>query len=215
MAALFPVFAVPMASAVLPISDQVNAEIRDLLLTSADARNANKRASMEIDPLLYESEFNLFSWPNEPIVRLRDACWRFLGDFLTDINGFSVEELSKIEIQSHTWFHITQSGGRFGLHNHPMASWSGVYCVDDGQPDPAVPNNGVLRIHHPMPMSNMYLDAGNYRIKPPFAMQPFDLNLRAKDIVLFPSWLMHEVTPFFGARKRITIAFNCWFKARA
>jgi hypothetical protein len=29
--------------------------------------------------------------------------------------------------------------------------------------------------------------------------------------VLFPSWLQHEVMPFYGSDERITIAFNCWF----
>ena len=30
-------------------------------------------------------------------------------------------------------------------------------------------------------------------------------------IVVFPSYLFHEVTPFYGKDTRITVATNCWF----
>jgi hypothetical protein len=28
-------------------------------------------------------------------------------------------------------------------------------------------------------------------------------------LALFPSWLLHHVTPFVGEGERITVAFNC------
>ena len=30
-------------------------------------------------------------------------------------------------------------------------------------------------------------------------------------LVLFPSWVLHDVKPFEGEGERITVAFNCWF----
>jgi predicted 2-oxoglutarate/Fe(II)-dependent dioxygenase YbiX len=30
-------------------------------------------------------------------------------------------------------------------------------------------------------------------------------------VVVFPSYLFHEVTPFYGRDLRITVATNCWF----
>ncbi len=30
-------------------------------------------------------------------------------------------------------------------------------------------------------------------------------------LVMFPSWVLHDVKPFEGEGERITIAFNCWF----
>ena len=33
-------------------------------------------------------------------------------------------------------------------------------------------------------------------------------------LVLFPSWILHDVKPFEGEGERITVAFNCWFKLK-
>jgi predicted 2-oxoglutarate/Fe(II)-dependent dioxygenase YbiX len=35
--------------------------------------------------------------------------------------------------------------------------------------------------------------------------------LAAGELVIFPSWVLHDVKPFEGDGERITIAFNCWF----
>jgi uncharacterized protein (TIGR02466 family) len=214
MPTLFPVFAVPLASTQLNVEAGFNETLRALLLSRETQHYRNPNSSMEIGPALFESEFDVFSWPDAAIQKLRNLCWAFLGSVISEANEFSGQELNALEIKSHTWFHVTRNSGRFGLHNHPMASWSGVYCVDDGTPDQTIPVNGVLRIHNPMAAMNMFLDSANCRLQPPFAPRSLDLSLRPGDLVLFPSWLMHEVLPFFGARERITIAFNCWFARR-
>jgi len=33
-------------------------------------------------------------------------------------------------------------------------------------------------------------------------------------LVLFPSYVLHDVKPFEGEGERITVAFNCWFKLK-
>ena len=35
--------------------------------------------------------------------------------------------------------------------------------------------------------------------------------MEAGQLVLFPSWVLHDVKPFEGEGERITVAFNCWF----
>jgi predicted 2-oxoglutarate/Fe(II)-dependent dioxygenase YbiX len=57
----------------------------------------------------------------------------------------------------------------------------------------------------------MHLDAGNARFKLPYAHQVANVSLEAGQLVIFPSWVMHDVKPFEGEGERITIAFNCWF----
>jgi uncharacterized protein (TIGR02466 family) len=215
MTSIFPVFAVPMASTQLSADAVFNAALRDLFLAHERPDYKNPSPSMEIGPALFESDFDLFSWTHDPVVKLRNLCWAYLGQVLREMNQFTAEELNAIEIKSHTWFHITRNSGRFGLHNHPMASWSGVYCVDDGAPDLTLAHNGVLRIHNPMAAMNMFLDSGNFRLQPPYAPRSLDLSLRPGDVVIFPSWLMHEVLPFHGERARITVAFNCWFGSKS
>ena len=60
-----PAFAVPFVEAQLPQSEALNAELHALFLArEAEGRVRNPATSMRINPGLFESEFNLFSWPD-------------------------------------------------------------------------------------------------------------------------------------------------------
>ena len=61
--------------------------------------------------------------------------------------------------------------------------------------------------------ASMYLDPGNAKLVHPFAFQLINLRLSAGHLVLFPSFLQHEVAPYAGTRERITVAFNVAFRA--
>jgi predicted 2-oxoglutarate/Fe(II)-dependent dioxygenase YbiX len=37
------------------------------------------------------------------------------------------------------------------------------------------------------------------------------VRLAAGEIVVFPSYVIHEVSAFYGRDVRITVATNCWF----
>ena len=134
-----------------------------------------------------------------------------LGKAIQQTNGYSPDELRRLEIFSHTWFHVTRQGGFTILHTHPMASWSGVYCVSPGDAVPDKPESGVLRFHNPHGYSNTFMDPGNAHFKPPYHHGSWSFALEAGQLVLFPSWLQHEVLPYYGQSPRITVAFNCWF----
>ena len=56
-----------------------------------------------------------------------------------------------------------------------------------------------------------YLDAANRRLRTPFALKPREMRLEEGQVVVFPSYVFHEVTPFYGRDTRITVATNCWF----
>ena len=60
-------------------------------------------------------------------------------------------------------------------------------------------------------MHNGYLDGANRQVRAPYAVKPLELRLEAGQLVIFPSYLFHEVTPFYGRDTRITVATNCWF----
>jgi predicted 2-oxoglutarate/Fe(II)-dependent dioxygenase YbiX len=60
-------------------------------------------------------------------------------------------------------------------------------------------------------MSGMYLDAGVARMPLPYGYQVASVALEPGQLVIFPSWVLHDVKPFEGQGERVTIAFNCWF----
>lgn len=210
---LFPNFAVPMAQDVHPDAGPLNAELKTLLLgrEAEGARYANPNPSLKQQPGVFESDFTLFSWPEPCIQRLRQFCWSVLGTTIQQLNGYSPREMARLQIFSHTWFHVTRHGGFTILHTHPMASWSGVYCVDPGETPADRPESGVLRFHNPHHYGNYFLDPGNLRLQAPYGHGTWNVRFQPGQLILFPSWLQHEVLPFYGRDERITVAFNCWF----
>lgn len=208
-------FAVPFAQARYPEPAVINAELKALLLArAADPAYANPHPSLKQQAGVFESEFNLFAWPEACVQRLKAYCWTELGRVIQAVNGYSAEEMARLQIFSHTWFHVTRRDGFVIAHTHPMASWSGVYCVDPGTTPADRPESGVLRFHNPHYYSNMFLDPGNARLRAPYHHGCWCVKLQAGQLVLFPSWVSHEVLPFYGDDERITIAFNCWFAMR-
>lgn len=205
-------FAVPLGQARYTDHERLNIELKSLLLQrEADPRFANPSPSLQQQPGVFESEFNLFSWPEPCIQQLRQFCWAELGRMIQIVNGYAPEQMQRLKIHSHTWFHVTRRGGFVIAHTHPMASWSGVYCVDPGEQPADRPDSGVLRFHNPHHYSNTFLDAGNARMRPPFHHGTWNMRFQPGQLVLFPSWLSHDVMPFYGNDERITVAFNCWF----
>ena len=210
---IIPAFAVPFAEVDLPDCEALNAELAALFLAreGEGERYANPHPSMQITRQMFESAFEVFSWPEACVQNLREFCWAALSRAIAQLNGYKAEEMARLRIYSHTWFHVTRRGGFFGLHNHPMASWSGVYCVSAGQDDGTHRESGKLHFSNPNQLANMFVDAGNSHVRPPYNMTGRSYRLRPGQLVLFPSWVNHEVLPFFGEGERITVAFNCWF----
>ena len=211
-----PGFATPFAVRQLPDCDEVNAELKALFLAREQEgdRYQEPHPTVTLKVRVFESEFGVFKWPEPCVQRLKQFCIDSLAGVLMRVNGATREDLPHLQLFNHTWFHITRPGGYMGSHNHPMASWSGVYCVDAGTADPDNPDSGVLRFHDPRQSTNMYMDAGNNHWTDPFSPGLRHYRLAPGQLVIFPSFLMHEVAPFTGTGTRITVAFNAWVKDR-
>ncbi len=211
---IHPAFAVPFGECFHPEPAALNAALRELIL-QLEAQGAGYRNP---DPVvhqpqgLFESRFEFFGREEHCVQLLRAWVWPALAEFIRNVNPEMAEHPGSVQMASQTWFHVTRSGGYFGYHNHPMASWSGVYCVADGEPSPGVSNNGCLVFPHPLSAANSYIDAANSALRWPFTQGNFALALKPGQLVLFPSWLGHYVTSFEGSAQRITIAFNAWFR---
>ena len=121
--------------------------------------------------------------------------------------------MDALEMSADAWFHVMRKGSSFGQHNHPMASWSGIYCVDTGYPAGQEPESGEVHFSHPNQTAGMFTDLGVANIRTPWSLKSRRQRLLPGELVIFPSWLVHQVTPYTGDGERITVAFNAWFKA--
>lgn len=207
-----PAFSVPFVLADHPGPGDLNQQLRELFLAreAAGERYANPQPLVQRNSSLFESNFHLFDWPDAPVALLRDFCFAQLYRAIRELNGYTLDELKRLHIAAESWFHVTRKGGYFALHNHPMASWSGVYCVAPGD-DSADADSGLLSFVSPMAANNMYLDMAIARFGHPYSYGPRQFRLKAGQLILFPSWVLHEVRPYSGAGERITVAFNARF----
>ncbi len=204
-------FAVALAELQLNPCEALNAELEALFLARETAEYRNPMPSHIPQEEMFESRFNLFRWLEPCVQQLRSFVLEGVAQTVLRATDLTLQDLGRLKFHNHTWFHVTRQAGSFVAHNHPMASWSAVYCVRAGQAAPGQPHSGVLRLADPRSGAGAYRDPANQRLHPPFALRPVELRLVPGQLVVFPSYLFHDVSPFYGTDTRITVATNCWF----
>lgn len=206
-------FAAPLIFAQLAQPDELNGELISLFerCEAEGDKYANPEPFVHRNDTLFESNFTLFDWPQECVQKLRHFCLSNLYRTIGEMNGYDASMLKRLQIATESWFHITYKGGFFGAHNHPMHSWSGVYCVKHDGDNPES-SSGQLTFINPFATSTMFIDLASAKMRRPFNRGMQRLRLVPGQLVLFPSWMLHEVLPYEGDTKRITVAFNARFK---
>lgn len=206
-------FAAPLVVSKLEDCAALNAELRELFL-KREAEGDKYRNTTPFtyrNEALFESNFRLFDWPHDCIRKLRDFCWGALYRAIGDLNGYDLDFLRRLHIRNEAWFHITRRGGLFGAHNHPLHSWSGVYCVCHDGDDPES-DSGKLTFINPFATNTMFIDMSTMKLQRPFSAAHHMVRLQPGQLVMFPSWMLHEVMPYDGDDVRITVAFNARFR---
>jgi uncharacterized protein (TIGR02466 family) len=103
------------------------------------------------------------------------------------------------------WVNIMGRGAVHGLHLHPLSTISGTYYVA------TPPRSAGLKLEDPR--LERYMAAPPRLARARRARRPWVLlAARTGGVVLFESWLRHEVPPHGGAAERVSISFNySWF----
>lgn len=205
-------FATPMVRVRIPDADKLNAELAPLFLArerEGDTYRHHRHIATQVGAV-FESRFDLFEWPDPPVQRLAEAIHDVLYHVVARCNTYTAEEMQHLAFYYDSWFHVTRNGGYQSIHYHPGASWSGIYAVHPGEAVPERPESGQVKFYDPRGAAFMHVDPGNARLEPRFTASPVYLSHEAGHLVIFPSWLMHEVLPYLGARERIVVAFNAW-----
>ncbi|MEN1727517.1 MAG: TIGR02466 family protein [Pseudomonadota bacterium] len=206
-------FAIPLVIAHHPDPGGLNNDLRALFAERAAHGDqfSNPEPRVKRNKTLFESRFDLFDWPETCVQKLKEFCFAQLYRTIAELNGYDRSMLSKMHYGCESWFHLTRQGGYFAAHNHPLHSWSGVYCVRHDGDDPET-DSGKLTFINPNYHGTMYVDVATARLKRPFGGAPIMMRLQPGQLVLFPSWLLHEVMPYDGDTERITVAFNVRFR---
>ena len=210
---IIPAFAVPICHTRLATCDRLNRELGQLFLERETQEYRNPAPSHSPQAEMFESRTDLFTWPEPCIQELRKFMLESVFRVAMAASQTAPGDFSRLHLNNHTWFHITRDTGYFVSHNHALASWSAVYCVKDGIDPAGTSRGGLLRLFDTRTGADAFLDPANQRLRQPFVVGNLDLQLQAGQLIVFPSYLFHEVTPYYGPDTRITVATNCWFTA--
>lgn len=103
------------------------------------------------------------------------------------------------------WVNIMPQGVVHGLHLHPLSTISGTYYVQTPKGSPG------LKFEDPR--LDRFMAAPPRRPDAPASARPWIiLPAEAGNVVLFESWLRHEVPPNPTKQQRISVSFNySWF----
>ena len=208
---LKPMFAVPFGEVRLASCERLNRELEMLFLARENDEHRNPTPSHIPQQETFESRFNLFMWPEACVQELRGFMLDAVAHMVLQTTTLRPEDFGSLKFHNHTWFHVSRYAGSFIAHNHPLASWSAVYCVRAGEAAPDHPDSGVLRFLDTRQGADAYIDPAIAPLHREYALRPLEFRLTAGQLIMFPSYVFHEVAPFYGRDTRITVATNCWF----
>ena len=103
------------------------------------------------------------------------------------------------------WVNVMPQGVVHSLHLHPLSTISGTYYVRKP--------SGASGLKFEDPRLDRYMAAPPRRADAPEALRPWHtVAAKVGQVVLFESWLRHEVPPNPSKAPRISISFNfSWF----
>lgn len=208
-ATINPLYAVPMMHCQIPGYERLNRELAALLLQlESEGDRHRDREFRDTQVGIFESNFFLHERPEACIATLFSYIREAMRALIRGLNAYNDEQMSNLELGMHSWFHVTRNGGYQGAHRHPNASWSAIYCVDNG--DGTDPKSGAVRFHDPKSDSLMYMDAAMANLQMPYRLGNWELVHKPGQMLVFPSYLLHEIFSYTGQRPRIVIALNAW-----
>lgn len=105
------------------------------------------------------------------------------------------------------WANVLGAGHYNGPHNHPNATWSGVYYLT-GIPGKPSALGGKIEFFDPRPAAGAVV-AAETMLQRRCLFTP-----RPGCMLVFPAWLQHMVHPHTGEGERLSIAFNVTVAAR-
>ena len=197
-----PAFSTPILLVDVPDAAAMNTALTDALL----AREKEKSSTSHSTLGGWQSTWDVDSWAGAGATRLLTIGSAIANRATVDRDGKSVS----IDWRWNMWANINRHGHGNELHSHPGSFWSGVYYVDDGGAfdDPSL--GGELEFLDPRaPGAAMYAPHLAFALPGGLSVGTKETVLpKAGRLVMFPAWLLHQVRPYRGTARRISIAFN-------
>ncbi len=199
VSALFPT---PVAAVTLPDAAQHNAALKSLILERRRAGPAIEASNLGG----WQSDWDMTTWGGPHTQAVLEAAKAVADKLTVRRDGHPAQTAWRC----NCWANVNAPGDSNEFHCHPGAFWSGTYYVDDGGTAGRPDLGGAFEMMDPRgPGPALYAPHLAYAM--PQGLSPGSsetLQPVSGLMLLFPSWLLHQVRPYKGNALRISIAFN-------
>jgi uncharacterized protein (TIGR02466 family) len=201
-------FATPVAAVEIPNAHSLNTELEHKILQRRE-QNPTVQASNAGG---WHSDRDILTWGGKPIETIIDIAKGVASQLTADRAGAPMHPAWTVQ----AWANVNGPGDGNICHYHPGSFWSGTYYVNDGgcATDPTL--GGEFEMLDPRgPAPGMYAPALKFAGEDGASAGSAE-TIRPKPglLMLFPSWLYHQVRPYRGNALRISIAFNLGIATR-
>jgi uncharacterized protein (TIGR02466 family) len=195
-------FATPVAAVEVPGAPALNAELERTILRRRE-RTESVQASNSGG---WHSDRDILTWGGAPIATIIGMAKEIATQLTANRDGTPVHPAWTVQ----AWANVNGPGDGNICHYHPGSFWSGTYYVADGgcATDPSL--GGEFEMLDPRgPGPGMYAPALKFAGEDGTSVGSAEtIRPRPGLLMLFPSWLYHQVRPNRGTGLRISIAFN-------
>ena len=194
-------FATPIVLIDLPDAAALSADLRRTILEREKSHPGTEHSNLGG----WQSEWDMDRWGGAPAIKLLAVARNSANKVTTNRQGQPVS----IAWKANMWANINRTGHGNEFHSHPGSFWSAVYYVDDGGIDADPSLGGELEFMDPrgpgpaMYAPNLAFGSAGLSVGANEVVRP-----RAGRMVMFPSWVLHQVRPYRGQAERISIALN-------
>ena len=196
-------FGFPFLSVVFSEMAGVNQSLAEIILAEQQRRPSVTQSNQGG----WQSEKDLQTWMAPAIRQLLSHI--DLGIYLLMCESIGEENTNKIGKEWHlsAWANVNSSGHFNNVHYHVGGFWSGVYYVQTGRKT----EQGVILFRNPTSSSALA-----NTIPAPQEMRdlfPSQMAFQPEpgQLLIFPSWIDHWVTPHFEDQPRISVAFDVFY----
>lgn len=156
----------------------------------------------------WQSSDDFFKWGGDAIAAFTQWSMACVTHVLQTYHGDRYAELAaklgpSLEWRANGWANVNRRGDWNATHNHRLSHWSGTHYLQ------VPPNSGRIAFVDPRVNISM-LDTGSELLDlfPPVTHEIVPVEGMT---VIFPSWLLHQVTTHESDDARISVAFNFRF----
>ena len=193
---LIPLFASPLMLHNWSNSDELNAELRHVILERERAMRGRGISNVGG----WQSNLDFRLWSGETGKVCIDRATAMVNHATSKVRGAQRRKPS-VTWGIDVWGNVNRKGHYNIPHCHPNTTWSCVYYVDVGDADPNNDKSGVITFLNPNSASAVSFFTETVGNK-------FNVWPESGLMLVFPGYLVHLVHPYTGKRPRVSIALN-------